>query len=181
MVEVTQEDREAAASIAVLVEMRELIREGRADHHAEPFARHRIAAENAAMEEFIALRARIEEDQAQIVALTTYKENLRDEVIELRARIAELEACIDLVIPDDCKSQLHEDATNLVKLQARVAELEAFQQQAITQVCELAREAGEAKGKLEASELPGIVDGWREKCERLERRVAELEKERSQG
>lgn len=51
MVEVTQEDREAAASIAVPVEMRELIREGRADHHAEPFARHRIAAENAALEE----------------------------------------------------------------------------------------------------------------------------------
>ena len=147
MVEVTQEDREAAASIAVLVEMRELIREGRADHHAEPFARHRIAAENAAMEEFIALRARIEEDQAQIVALTTYKENLRDEVIELRARIAELEAA---------------------------------QQQAIKQVCELAREAGEAKGKLEVSEMPGIVDGWREKCERLERRVAELEKDRAE-
>lgn len=51
MVEVRQEDREAAASIAVLVEMRELIREGRADHHAEPFARHRIAARDAALEE----------------------------------------------------------------------------------------------------------------------------------
>ena len=51
MVEVTQEDREAAASIAVLVEMRELIREGRADHHAEPFARRRIAARNAGLEE----------------------------------------------------------------------------------------------------------------------------------
>ena len=50
MVEVTQADRKAAASVAVLVEMRELIREGRADHHAEPFARHRIAAENAALE-----------------------------------------------------------------------------------------------------------------------------------
>ena len=50
MVEINQADREAAASIAVLVEMRELIREGRADHHAEPFARHRIAAENAALE-----------------------------------------------------------------------------------------------------------------------------------
>jgi hypothetical protein len=35
----------------VLVEMRELIREGRADHHAEPFARHRIAARDAALEE----------------------------------------------------------------------------------------------------------------------------------
>jgi len=100
-----------------------------------------IAGEQAAAA-ITALRARIEEDQAQIAALTTYRENLRDEVIELRARIAELEA---------------------------------FQQQAIKQVCELAREAGEAKGKLEASEMPGIVDGWREKCERLERRVAELE------
>jgi len=38
-----------------------------------------------------ALRARIAEDQAQIAALTTYRENLRDEVIELRARITELE------------------------------------------------------------------------------------------
>ena len=46
-------------------------------------------------------------------------------ITALRARIAELEACIDLVIPDDCKSQLHEDATNMVKLQARIAELEA--------------------------------------------------------
>lgn len=65
-------------------------------------------------------------------------------------------------------------AAAITTLRARIAELEAFQQQAIKQVCELAREAGEAKGKLEASELPGIVDGWREKCERLERRVAEL-------
>ena len=68
-----------------------------------------------------------------------------------------------------------EAAVATTTLRARIAELEAFQQQAIKQVCELAREAGEAKGKLEASELPGIVDGWREKCERLERRVAELE------
>lgn len=41
MVEVTQEDREAAASVAVLAEMRELILSGRADHHAEPWAIHR--------------------------------------------------------------------------------------------------------------------------------------------
>ena len=41
---VTDEDRKAAAAIAVLPEMRELILAGRADHHAEPFAAHRIAA-----------------------------------------------------------------------------------------------------------------------------------------
>ncbi len=44
MVEVTQADRKAAASVAVLAEMRELILAGRADHHAEPWAAHRIAA-----------------------------------------------------------------------------------------------------------------------------------------
>lgn len=41
---ITQADREAAASVAALVEMRELILAGKADHHAEPFARHREAA-----------------------------------------------------------------------------------------------------------------------------------------
>ena len=41
-IKVEQCDREAAASVAVLVEMRELILAGRADHHAEAFARHRI-------------------------------------------------------------------------------------------------------------------------------------------
>ena len=113
-------------------------------------------------------------------------------ITTLRARIAELE--VEVEVANDpspycpicgscgedgcCSAQrcLYSDD----KLMARIAELEAFQQQAIKQVCELAREAGEAKGKLEASELPGIVDGWREKCERLERRVAELEAERAE-
>ena len=66
MVEINQADREAAASIAVLVEMRELIREGRADHHVEPFASHRIAAENAAQQEITDLRARIAELEVQL-------------------------------------------------------------------------------------------------------------------
>jgi len=43
MTSVTEADREAAASVAVLVEMRELILSGRADHHAEPFTNHRQA------------------------------------------------------------------------------------------------------------------------------------------
>ena len=47
MLEVTQADREAAASVAVLPEMRVLILSGRADHHAEPFARHRLAEREA--------------------------------------------------------------------------------------------------------------------------------------
>ena len=47
---ITDEDRAAAASVAVLPEMRELIRAGKADHHAEPFAAHRQAAFNAGLE-----------------------------------------------------------------------------------------------------------------------------------
>lgn len=50
VIEVTQADREAAAAITVLPEMRELILSGRADHHAEPFARHRIAGVKAGLE-----------------------------------------------------------------------------------------------------------------------------------
>ena len=43
--DITQADREAAAKAAALVEMRGLIRAGRADHHAEPWAAHRNQAE----------------------------------------------------------------------------------------------------------------------------------------
>lgn len=99
MVEVTQEDREAAASgyfawCSGNPVIPDRMKAGQADDHSmvQAFARHRIAARNAAQQEITALRARIAEDQAQIAALTTYRENLRDEVIELRARIAELEA-----------------------------------------------------------------------------------------
>lgn len=96
-------------------------------------------------------------------------------ITTLRARIAEDQAQIAALTT--YRENLRDE---VIELRARIAELEAFQQQAIKQVCELAREAGEAKGKLEASELPGIVDDWREKCERLERRVAELEADRAE-
>ena len=50
MTKVTQDDREAAAKVAVQVEMRELILAGKADHHAEPWAAHRITADLAGYE-----------------------------------------------------------------------------------------------------------------------------------
>lgn len=46
---IMQADREVAATFAVLTEMREIILAGRADHYAEPIARHRLAAEQAAL------------------------------------------------------------------------------------------------------------------------------------
>jgi len=56
----------------------------------------------------------------------------------------------------------------------RIAELEASLRDAMKQCSEWARQAGEAKGRLEMSEAAGIVDGWREKCEGLEAEVARL-------
>ena len=58
MTEVKDIDREAAASVDVLVEMRKLIRDGRADYHARAFAAHREAAEKAERDRIVAwLRA----------------------------------------------------------------------------------------------------------------------------
>lgn len=58
-VQITDADREVAASYAVLSEMREMIRAGRVDHHAEAAAKHRHAAmiEGARLMQEAALRA----------------------------------------------------------------------------------------------------------------------------
>ena len=71
---ITEADREAAASIAVLVEMRDLILAGKADHHAYAFARHREAAEAAERARIVAwiracsLSSAIPDDPAHIIA-----------------------------------------------------------------------------------------------------------------
>lgn len=52
--QVEQIDRDAAAKVAVLAEMRELILAGKADHHAEPFARHRHQARAEIVGEIVA-------------------------------------------------------------------------------------------------------------------------------
>lgn len=52
-VEVTQADRIAAAPMAVLAEMRDLILAGKADHYAKPFARHREQARREALEDAV--------------------------------------------------------------------------------------------------------------------------------
>lgn len=58
---------------------------------------------------------------------------------------------------------------------ARIAELEGDLKTAFREISKLAREAGEAKGRLEMSEAAGIVDGWRERAERAEARCRALE------
>jgi len=58
---------------------------------------------------------------------------------------------------------------------ARITELEGDLKTAFREISKLAREAGEAKGRLEMSEAAGIVDGWRERAERAEARCRALE------
>lgn len=50
----------------------------------------------------------------------------------------------------------------------RIEQLEAERDEAVRLMSYYAREAGEAQGVLEASEMAGVVRGWKEKAERLE-------------
>jgi len=47
---ITDADREAAAKTAVLVEMRELILAGQADHYVDPWAAHRLLGQREGLE-----------------------------------------------------------------------------------------------------------------------------------
>lgn len=58
---------------------------------------------------------------------------------------------------------------------ARITELEGDLKAAFREISKLAREAGEAKGRLAMSEAAGIVDGWRERAERAEARCRVLQ------
>ena len=56
----------------------------------------------------------------------------------------------------------------LATLERERDEWERRAREALREVGKWAREAGEAKGRLEASELAGVVDGWRERAETAE-------------
>lgn len=59
-------------------------------------------------------------------------------------------------------------------LRALLAERDVLRQErdeALKLMSQYAREAGEAKGRLEMSEAAGIVDGWRERAEAAEQAV----------
>ena len=53
----------------------------------------------------------------------------------------------------------------------RVEELEASRDEAVRLMSQYAREAGETKGKLETSELAGIVEGWIERASAAEAKL----------
>lgn len=57
----------------------------------------------------------------------------------------------------------------VLALLAEIAALRDREKAALKECSEWARQAGEAKGRLEASEWPGVVDGWRERATQAER------------
>lgn len=79
------------------------------------------------------------------------------------------ETFIALATPDAVLALLSErDA-----LQARAEKAETALADAQSEMSKYAREAGEAKGRLEASELAGVVEGWKERAETVEAKLAQ--------
>lgn len=66
-------------------------------------------------------------------------------------------------------------ATPQPDLQAEVERLTKSNAELVRDVCTHARARGEAEGKLLASEIAGVVEGWRTRAETAEARVKELE------
>lgn len=64
---------------------------------------------------------------------------------------------------------------DIIALIAERDELKRANDTALRECAKWAREAGEAKGRLEGSEAAGVVAGWQEKCERLAVRCERLE------
>jgi hypothetical protein len=82
----------------------------------------------------------------------------------------DVEALIDKAANQPMAGPLvHDLASALTTLRDRLAAAERGQEEAIAQMFKTARELGEAQGKLAASELPGVIDGWRERALDAER------------
>lgn len=64
------------------------------------------------------------------------------------------------------------------ELLTRIEVLDGERDTALRECVRSAREAGEAIGKLEASELAGIVDGWKERAFKAEAQIARVKAER---
>ena len=67
-------------------------------------------------------------------------------------------------------------AETVERLTRENASLRGCQKDMVAQISRLATEAGEAKGKLEGSEMAGVVDGWKSRATRAEAALAEAEK-----
>ena len=70
--------------------------------------------------------------------------------------------------------QNREAADRIEALTAEVERLNEALRVCVMEAADWARQAGEAKGKLEGSEMPGIVDGWKAENQELRSEIARL-------
>lgn len=74
---------------------------------------------------------------------------------------------------------VREAADHIDAQAAEIADLKVSNAQLVKRLSDEARARGEAEGRLNAAELPGVVEGWQEKCEtqaaEIERLTAALE------
>lgn len=79
--------------------------------------------------------------------------------------------------PHGVFEQPHPDKALLTEAASLIQRLEGERDEAIRFMSQYAREAGEAKGRLEMSEAAGIVDGWRERANAAEQALSASQKE----
>lgn len=79
--------------------------------------------------------------------------------------------------PHGVFEQPHPDKALLTEAASLIQRLEGERDEAIRFMSQYAREAGEAKGRLEMSEAAGIVDGWRERTEAAEQALSASQQE----
>lgn len=82
-------------------------------------------------------------------------------------------------LAEDCReTDGWEDATETCDEAAALIERQAAEVAAAVAECsKWARLAGEAEGKLKASEMAGVVEGWQERCFKAEAQLAEAQSE----
>ena len=103
------------------------------------------------------------------------------EISRLTAEVARLKGIVDM--DDDAYSEgfdagfgeakLTQDITEKM-LREKVARLTAERDAAIKALCEAATARGQAEGKLAASEMAGVVEGWKTRAKKAEAEIAAM-------
>lgn len=62
---------------------------------------------------------------------------------------------------------------SLAAARAEITRLNDALANSATQISDLSTRLGQAEGRLAASEMAGVVEGWRDKCQRMEAVMAE--------
>lgn len=84
---------------------------------------------------------------------------------------------VDHMSVEDCflQSPLFARAADHIEaMETENAKLQSSLCDAVATIGRLSREIGEAIGKLEASEMAGVVNGWRERAEKAEKLLAKM-------